>query len=161
MSPCSRAIQMQSRGFLPGTGAICRRSSAGLERIECGNGDCQQTDRTPFFNQNMTARSRRERRSALGSPQGTSRGDRSRSPYVDRHTALRRCEMPDSIFEALRAHRDVKQLVGVLPRVLHPLMEFDYMSLFLDREVPSGAGWYVPASEDQPIVALTPTREIP
>ncbi len=69
--------------------------------------------------------------------------------------------MPDSIFEALRAHRDVKQLVGVLPRVLHPLMEFDYMSLFLDREVPSGAGWYVPASEDQPIVALTPTREIP
>src|SRR6266852_8621523 len=69
--------------------------------------------------------------------------------------------MPDSIVEALRAHRDVNQLVGVLPRVLHPLVEFDYMSLFVDREVPRGAGWYVPASEDQPIVALTPTREIP
>jgi formate hydrogenlyase transcriptional activator len=35
------------------------------------------------------------------------------------------------------------------------------MSLSLDREVPRGAGWYVPASEDQPIVALTPTRKIP
>ena len=69
--------------------------------------------------------------------------------------------MPDSIFDALRAHRDVNQLVGVLPRVLHPLVEFDYMSLFLDREVPRGAGWYFPASEDQPIVALTPTRKIP
>src|SRR6266849_6769629 len=69
--------------------------------------------------------------------------------------------MPDSIFEALRAHRDVNQLVGVLPRVLHPLVEFDYMSLFLDREVARGKGWYVPASEDQPIVALTPTRESP
>jgi formate hydrogenlyase transcriptional activator len=40
-------------------------------------------------------------------------------------------------------------------------VEFDYMSLSLDREVPRGAGWYVPASEDQPIVALTPTRKIP
>jgi len=40
-------------------------------------------------------------------------------------------------------------------------VEFDYMSLFLDREVPRGAGWYFPASEDQPIVALTPTRKIP
>ncbi len=69
--------------------------------------------------------------------------------------------MPDSIFEALRTHRDVNQLVGVLPRVLHSLVEFDYMSLFLDREVARGKGWYVPASEDQPIVALTPTRESP
>src|SRR5712692_2729543 len=69
--------------------------------------------------------------------------------------------MPDSIVEALRAHRDVNQLVGVLPRALSPLVEFDYMSLFLDREANSAAGWYVPASEEQPIVALTPTREIP
>ena len=30
-------------------------------------GGHQQTDRTPFFNQNTTARSRRERRRALGS----------------------------------------------------------------------------------------------
>jgi formate hydrogenlyase transcriptional activator len=69
--------------------------------------------------------------------------------------------MPESIFGTLRAHRDVNHLVGVLPRALYPLVEFDYMSLFLDREANSAAGWYVPASEDQPIVALTPTREIP
>ncbi len=69
--------------------------------------------------------------------------------------------MLDSIFEALRVHRDVGQLAQVLPRTLDPLLEFDYMSIFLDREIASGAGWYVPASEDQPILALTPTREIP
>src|SRR6266446_8284746 len=44
-------------------------------------GGLQQTTRTPFFNRNMTARSRQERRTALASPQGTSRGNRSRSPY--------------------------------------------------------------------------------
>ncbi len=69
--------------------------------------------------------------------------------------------MLDSIFEALRGHRDVSQLVRVLPRALHPLVEFDYMSLFLYREIASGAGWYVPPGEDQPTPALIPTREIP
>jgi formate hydrogenlyase transcriptional activator len=69
--------------------------------------------------------------------------------------------MPDSIFKALGAHRDVGQLVRVLPRALHCRFEFDYLSLFLDGEAAGAGGWYVPASEDRPILALTPTREIP
>jgi len=40
-------------------------------------------------------------------------------------------------------------------------LDFDYMSLFLDREVARGAMWYVPHGEDQPSLTLTPTREIP
>ncbi len=69
--------------------------------------------------------------------------------------------MPNAIFDALRVHRDPDQLVRVLPRALQPVLDFDYMSLFLDREVARGAMWYVPHGEDQPSLTLTPTREIP
>ena len=69
--------------------------------------------------------------------------------------------MPNAIFDALRVHRDLEQLVRVLPRALQPVLDFDYMSLFLDREVARGAMWYVPHGEDQPSLTLTPTREIP
>ena len=56
--------------------------------------------------------------------------------------------MPGSIFEALREHRDVSQLVRALPRALQPLLEFDYMSLFLEQEIAGGAVWYVPPGGD-------------
>jgi len=69
--------------------------------------------------------------------------------------------MPNAIFDALRVHRDPDQLVRVLPRALQPVLDFDYMSLFLDRGVARGAVWYVPHGEDQPSLTLTPTREIP
>jgi len=69
--------------------------------------------------------------------------------------------MPNAIFDALRVHRDPDQLVRVLPRALQPVLDFDYMSLFLDREVARGATWYVPHGEDRPSLTLTPTREIP
>ena len=69
--------------------------------------------------------------------------------------------MPNAIFDALRVHRDPDQLVRVLPRALQPVLDFDYMSLFLDREVARGAMWYVPPGADQPSLTLTPTREIP
>jgi formate hydrogenlyase transcriptional activator len=69
--------------------------------------------------------------------------------------------MPNAIFDALRVHRDLDQLVRVLPRALQPVLDFDYMSLFLDRKVARGATWYVPHGEDQPSLTLTPTREIP
>ena len=69
--------------------------------------------------------------------------------------------MPNAIFDALRVHRDPDQLVRVLPRALQPVLDFDYMSLFLDRDVARGAMWYVPHGEDQPSLTLTPTREIP
>jgi len=69
--------------------------------------------------------------------------------------------MPNAIFDALRVYRDPDQLVRVLPRALQPVLDFDYMSLFLDREVARGATWYVPHGEDRPSLTLTPTREIP
>jgi len=69
--------------------------------------------------------------------------------------------MPNAIFDALRVHRDPDQLVRVLPRALQPVLDFDYMSLFLDREVARGAMWYVPPGADQPSLTLTPTRETP
>ena len=47
--------------------------------------------------------------------------------------------MPNAIFDALRVHRDLEQLVRVLPRALQPVLDFDYMSLFLDRAVARGA----------------------
>jgi hypothetical protein len=58
------------------------REQTVTSRICCAAtpGGHRQTDRTPFFNQNMTARSRRQRPTALTSPQGTSRGNISRSP---------------------------------------------------------------------------------
>jgi len=69
--------------------------------------------------------------------------------------------MPDSIFQALRAHDDLNQLVRGLPRALQPVLNFDYMSVFLDRGTASGATWYVPHEEHQPSLVLTPTHEIP
>ena len=69
--------------------------------------------------------------------------------------------MPESILEALTVHRDASQLVRGLPRALRPLVEFDYMSVFFDREIAGGARWYVPADGDPPTLCLTPTREVP
>src|SRR5258707_13492917 len=69
--------------------------------------------------------------------------------------------MPNAIFDALRVHRDPDQLVRVLPRALQPVLDFDYMSLFLDREVARAAVWLGPHGEVKPSWPLTPTREIP
>lgn len=69
--------------------------------------------------------------------------------------------MPDSIFHALRGLRDLSRLVRALPLALRPVVEFDYMSLFLDKDIASGPMWYVSHGEDQPTLTLTPAREIP
>lgn len=45
--------------------------------------------------------------------------------------------MPDSIFHALRGLRDLSRLVRALPLALRPVVEFDYMSLFLDKDIAS------------------------
>ena len=100
---------------------------------------------------------------AAGSPRRAigNRNIPSTGAELDRHTPLRRCEMPESILEALTVHRDASQLVRGLPRALRPLVEFDYMSVFFDREIAGGARWYVPADGDPPTLCLTPTREVP
>jgi formate hydrogenlyase transcriptional activator len=69
--------------------------------------------------------------------------------------------MHDSIFNALAEHRDVAALIAALPATLRCLVEFDYMSLFLDGAIASAAGWYVPVDADRPVVALIPTTEPP
>jgi formate hydrogenlyase transcriptional activator len=69
--------------------------------------------------------------------------------------------MPDSIFHALRGLRDLSQLVRVLPVALRPVVDFDYMSLFLDKEIAAGPMWYVLHGEDRATLTLTPAREIP
>jgi len=69
--------------------------------------------------------------------------------------------MPDSIVKALAEHRDVAALIAALPATLRCLVEFDYMSLFLDGAIASAAGWYVPADADRPVVALISTTAPP
>ncbi|HXJ78159.1 MAG TPA: sigma 54-interacting transcriptional regulator [Candidatus Methylomirabilis sp.] len=69
--------------------------------------------------------------------------------------------MLDSIRNALAEHRDVAALIAALPATLRCLFEFDYMSLFLEGAIASATGWYVPASEKPPVLALTPTRARP
>ena len=69
--------------------------------------------------------------------------------------------MLDSIFNALAEHRDVAALIAALPATLRCLLEFDYMSLFLDGAIAGAAGWYVPADADRPVVTLIPTTDPP
>ena len=69
--------------------------------------------------------------------------------------------MLDSIVNALAEHRDVAALIAALPATLRCLVEFDYMSLFLDGAIAGAAGWYVPADADRPVVALIPTTDPP
>src|SRR5262245_60214770 len=69
--------------------------------------------------------------------------------------------MLDSIVNALAEYRDVVALVAALPATLRSLLEFDYMSVFLDGAMAGAAGWYVPADASRPVVALIPTKERP
>ena len=64
--------------------------------------------------------------------------------------------MDHSIFKALAEHRDVVALLAALPATLRCLLEFDYMSLFLDGSIAGATGWYVPADASRPVVALIP-----
>jgi len=70
--------------------------------------------------------------------------------------------MPDAVFCALKGHRDLGHLVRGLPIALQPVMDFDYMSLFLDGEITRGPVWYVPAQGGTlPGLTLTPTHDRP
>jgi formate hydrogenlyase transcriptional activator len=71
-----------------------------------------------------------------------------------------RCET-DTVFHALKGHRDLSRLVRALPSALQPVLHFDYMSLFLNREITNGPIWYVLQAGDQASLDLTPTRDTP
>jgi len=63
------------------------------------------------------------------------------------------------VSDCLRAHQDIEGLFRVLPLQLHPVLDFNYMSVFLDTESADGASWYVLDDDDQS--ALTVARDIP
>jgi len=73
----------------------------------------------------------------------------SASPAV-RYEALFRAS------DCLRVHRDLEDLFRALPVQLHPLFDFDYMSVFLSQE----PAWYV-LDHDKDQVVLSRARAVP
>src|SRR6266481_1992050 len=73
--------------------------------------------------------------------------------FAPRYEALFR------VSDCLRAHEDIEELFRVLPRQLHPVLDFNYMSFFLNSESADGACWFVPDDDDHS--ALTVTRDVP
>ena len=63
------------------------------------------------------------------------------------------------VSDCLRVYRDIEELFRVLPLQLHPVLDFDYMSVFLNSDTANGAHWYVLDGDDEP--ALTPSRDVP
>jgi len=74
------------------------------------------------------------------------------------HTAAR-YEALFRVSDCLMAHRDLAELLRALPYQLKPVLEFDYISVFLNRESHRRIQWYVFRNEDPPI--LIGTQEAP
>ncbi len=72
---------------------------------------------------------------------------------VPRYEALFR------ISDCLRAHQDIEGLFRVLPFHLHPILDFNYMSVFLNTGSADGASWFVPDTDDHS--ALTAAPDVP
>jgi formate hydrogenlyase transcriptional activator len=73
--------------------------------------------------------------------------------FAPRYEALFR------VSDCLRAHQDIEGLFRVLPLQLHPVLDFNYMSVFLNAESADGASWFVPDDDDHS--ALTVARDVP
>jgi formate hydrogenlyase transcriptional activator len=63
------------------------------------------------------------------------------------------------VSDCLRAHQDIEGLFRVLPLQLHPVLDFNYMSVLLNTESADGASWFVPDDDDHS--ALTVARDVP
>jgi formate hydrogenlyase transcriptional activator len=63
------------------------------------------------------------------------------------------------VYDCLRAHQDIEGLFRVLPLQLHPVVDFNYLSVFLNAGSADGASWFVPDEDDHS--ALTVARDIP
>ena len=48
------------------------------------------------------------------------------------------------VSDCLRAHQDIDGLFRVLPLQLHPVLDFNYMSVFLKTGSEDRASWFVP-----------------
>src|SRR6266478_7114274 len=62
------------------------------------------------------------------------------------------------VSDCLSVHRDITELFRVLPFQLRPVLDFDYMSVFLNPETPNEACWYVPENDSS---ALTLAQDVP
>jgi formate hydrogenlyase transcriptional activator len=63
------------------------------------------------------------------------------------------------VSDCLRAHQDIEGLFRVLPLQLHPVLDFNYMSVLLNTGCADGASWFVPEDDDHS--ALTLARDVP
>jgi len=63
-----------------------------------------------------------------------------------------------NVSDSLREYRDIRELFQVLPLQLQPVLDFDYMSVFLNDESSNGTYWYVLDDEQS---ALTLARDVP
>jgi transcriptional regulator with GAF, ATPase, and Fis domain len=63
------------------------------------------------------------------------------------------------VSDCLRAHRDMQGLFRDLPVQLRPVVDFNYMSVFLNAESANGAFWFVPDDDDHS--SLTLARDVP
>ncbi len=63
------------------------------------------------------------------------------------------------VSDCLRAHQDIEGLFRVLPLQLHPVLDFNYMSVLLTTGSADGASWFVPDEDDHS--ALTVARDVP
>ncbi len=102
------------------------------------------TERTRFLYQNMTGRHDFTLDAAY--PHLTSGGTTMEGMLNNRPTGFYGIAI--DAFHALKEHRDLSDLMGDLPDALRPLVDFDYVSVFLDRDTVSGASWYVLNGDD-------------
>ncbi|MCU1338117.1 MAG: sigma54 specific transcriptional regulator, Fis family [Bryobacterales bacterium] len=73
--------------------------------------------------------------------------------FAPRYEALFR------VSDCLRAHQDIQGLFRALPFQLHPVVDFNYMSVFLNADSRDEASWFVPDDDDHS--ALTAARDVP
>lgn len=63
------------------------------------------------------------------------------------------------ISDCHRVHRNIEGLFRVLPLQLQPVLDFNYMSAFLNSKSADEASWYVPDDDNRS--AVTVARDVP
>jgi transcriptional regulator with GAF, ATPase, and Fis domain len=86
----------------------------------------------------------------------------SNIPSNSMHTSAHLAPRYEALFrvsDCLRAHEDIEGLFRGLPLQLHPVLDFNYMSVFLNTGSADGESWFVPDDDDHS--ALTVARDVP
>jgi formate hydrogenlyase transcriptional activator len=64
------------------------------------------------------------------------------------------------VSDSLRAHHSLKELFRALPSQLHPVLDFDYISVCLREELTQSASWYVLDDLNQAALSLAPDEPL-